>query len=103
MIQNTRDIKANFPYSADKMCPMGCMELDTPAYCIKCKYIPGKENDVVDMRYNDVFSEIVDKQGANCIPPGEEGGCQFLYNWSWLQSARGHQRQSHIFVMIIRK
>ena len=60
--RTTREFKANFPYNADQMCPMRCLELDTPEHCLTCDPIYPKETRNYNIKYEDIFSETVSKQ-----------------------------------------
>ena len=62
--RTTKEFKANFPYYADQMCPMGCNQLDTPEHCIVCRNIVKGDTNIKDIKYEDIFSDSVHKQAA---------------------------------------
>ena len=62
--KSTREFRANFPYYADQMCIMGCLELDTPEHCIVCVKLTPIEQQNKDILYEDLFSDSTLKQAA---------------------------------------
>ena len=45
-----------------QMCPMGCLELDTPEHCLSCDPINPKETRNYIIKYKDIFNKTVSKQ-----------------------------------------
>ena len=60
--RTTREFKANFPYNADQMCPMGCLELNTLEHCLTCDPIYQKETRNNNIKNEDIFSKTVSNQ-----------------------------------------
>ena len=56
--RTNKEFKDNFPYSTNRLCPMGSKEEDTPEHCLDCTQLKLEENDVQDILYEDIFSVI---------------------------------------------
>ena len=62
--QTTREFRANFPYNVNQLCVMGCSVPDTPQHCINCPQLQADEAYNENIRYEDLFSDILVKQTA---------------------------------------
>ena len=54
--------KANFPYNAEQMCPLGCPEVDSQEHCLLCEKLYPKDTRDVSIVYNNIFSDDTTKQ-----------------------------------------
>ena len=58
--RTARAFKANFPYHAEQLCPLGCPDLDSQEHCLLCdKLTTSRDSSIV---YESIFSEDTTKQ-----------------------------------------
>ena len=60
--RTNREFKANFSFKIDNMCPMGCVELNTPEHFWTCDPICPKDSRDLNINYEDIFSDSGSKQ-----------------------------------------
>ena len=60
--RTARAFKANFPYHAEQLCPLGCPDIDSQEHILLCEKVYPVETRTSSIEYNDIFSDDLAKQ-----------------------------------------